>query len=126
MLRQSFGRRDAGHGDSLEDGLPETGPSDTTLLRSWTRGLATNLLNPKIGVFYVAMLPQFIPESSPHLLMGLVLAGVHDAEGMVWFSGLIFSAHLAGRWLHNGAAHRVLDRITGSVLIGFGIKLASE
>jgi threonine/homoserine/homoserine lactone efflux protein len=121
MLRHSFGRHDA-----LEDDLPETGPSDNTLLRSWIRGLATNLLNPKIGVFYMAMLPQFIPENSPHLLMGLVLAGVHDAEGMIWFSALIFSAHLAGRWLRGGAAHRVLDRITGSVLIGFGIKLASE
>lgn len=126
MLRHSFERRRSGSGDSFEDGLVDTGPSDNTLLRSWTRGLAINLLNPKIGVFYMAMLPQFIPENSSHLLMGLVLAGVHDAEGMVWFGALIFSAHLAGRWLRGGAAHRVLDRITGSVLIGFGIKLASE
>ena len=126
ILRHSFGRRASGQGDSLDGDLPEAGPSDITLVRSWTRGLATNLLNPKIGVFYVAMLPQFIPENSPHLLMGLVLAGVHDTEGMVWFSALIFSAHAAGRWLRGGAAARVLDRITGSVLIGFGIKLASE
>jgi threonine/homoserine/homoserine lactone efflux protein len=121
MLRHSFARS-----SSLEAEPPEAGPSDSTLARSWTRGLATNLLNPKIGVFYMAMLPQFIPQDAPHLLMGLALAGVHDAEGLVWFSALIFSAHLAGRWLRGGAAHRALDRITGSVLIGFGIKLASE
>lgn len=128
MLRQSFRRHGSGHGEggSPLDGLPETGPPDNTPLRSWSRGLTTNLLNPKIGVFYMAMLPQFIPEDSPHLLMGLMLAGVHDAEGMIWFSGLIFGAHVAGRWLRSGAAHRVLDRITGSVLIGFGLKLASE
>lgn len=120
MLRHSFRRL------SAESDLPQGTASDSTLLRSWTRGLTTNLLNPKIGVFYMAMLPQFIPQSAPHLLMGLALAGVHDAEGIVWFTGLIFSAHLAGRWLRGGAAHRVLDRITGCVLIGFGIKLASE
>jgi len=120
MLRHSFRRL------SAEPDLPQGTASDGTLLRSWTRGLTTNLLNPKIGVFYMAMLPQFIPQNSPHLLMGLALAGVHDVEGIVWFTGLIFSAHLAGRWLRGGAAHRVLDRITGCVLIGFGIKLASE
>jgi threonine/homoserine/homoserine lactone efflux protein len=121
MLRQSLQRR-----GSLEAALPSSGAADATLARSWTRGLTTNLLNPKIGVFYMAMLPQFIPQNSPHVLMGLVLAAVHDVEGMVWFTGLIFSAHLAGRWLRDGAAHRVLDRVTGCVLIGFGIRLASE
>jgi threonine/homoserine/homoserine lactone efflux protein len=121
MLRHSFAQRSA-----LESDNPQSAVSDSTLLRSWTRGLTTNLLNPKIGVFYMAMLPQFIPQNSSHLLMGLALAGVHDAEGLVWFTGLIFSAHLAGRWLRGGAAHRILDRITGCVLIGFGIKLASE
>lgn len=121
MLRHSFARRGA-----LESDLPQSTVSDSTLLRSWARGLTTNLLNPKIGVFYMAMLPQFIPQNAPHLLMGLALAAVHDVEGLVWFTGLIFSAHLAGRWLRGGAAHRVLDRITGCVLIGFGIKLASE
>jgi threonine/homoserine/homoserine lactone efflux protein len=58
--------------------------------------------------------------------MGLALAGVHDAEILAWFSALIFSAHLTGRRLRGVAARRVLDRITGSVLIAFGIKLASR
>lgn len=126
MLRHSFRRGDSAQHDLLDADPPQAGPADRTLVRSWSRGLATNLLNPKIGVFYMAMLPQFIPEHAPHLLMGLALAGVHDAEGMAWFSALILSAHLAGRRLRGGVAHRVLDRITGSVLIGFGIKLASE
>lgn len=121
MLRHSFAKRDA-----IEADLPQGAVSDGTLVRSWTRGLTTNLLNPKIGVFYMAMLPQFIPQNSSHLLMGLALAAVHDVEGLIWFTGLIFSAHLAGRWLRGSAAHRVLDRVTGCVLIGFGIKLASE
>ena len=93
-------------------------------VQSWFRGVTTNLLNPKIGVFYVAMLPQFIPAGAPHLLMGLTLAGVHDAEGIAWFTLLISAAHMARRVLANGRAHTIVDRITGIVLVGFGLRLA--
>jgi threonine/homoserine/homoserine lactone efflux protein len=105
----------SGHADSA----PRPGS-----LRLWSRGVLTNLLNPKVGVFYVAMLPQFIPARSPHLLMGLALAGVHDVEGMIWFTLLITAAHRARRWLSGGRVKRGLDRITGAVLIGFGVRLA--
>jgi threonine/homoserine/homoserine lactone efflux protein len=91
---------------------------------AWTRGVMTNLLNPKIGVFYAAMLPQFIPQGVPHLPMGLLLAFVHDLEGMVWFTLLIFGTQLVRGWLSKAAVQRAMDRITGTVLIGFGIKLA--
>ena len=57
---------------------------------SWRRGLLTNLLNPKIGAFYVAVLPQFIPAGTSHLAVGLLLALVHDVEGMLWFTAIIF------------------------------------
>lgn len=105
-------------------GQPALGRPDSTLVRSWSRGLGTNLLNPKIGVFYMAMLPQFIPANAPHLLMGLTLAIVHDVEGLAWFTALILGAHVASRWLRSSPVHRIMDRITGTVLIGFGIKLA--
>lgn len=92
--------------------------------RSWLRGTTTNLLNPKIGAFYVAILPQFIPAHAPHLLMGLVLASVHDAEGIIWFTALISAVHLARRLLDSYQARTIMDRITGTVLVGFGLKLA--
>jgi threonine/homoserine/homoserine lactone efflux protein len=92
--------------------------------RSWFRGTTTNLLNPKIGAFYVAMLPQFLPAHASHLLMGLVLAGIHGAEGIIWFTLLISAAHLARRFLGSDRAHKIMDRITGTALIGFGVKLA--
>jgi hypothetical protein len=47
--------------------LQSNGVLDGTLVRSRTRGLTTNLLNPKIGVFYMAMLPQLIPQNSPRV-----------------------------------------------------------
>jgi threonine/homoserine/homoserine lactone efflux protein len=72
----------------------------------------------------VAVLPQFIPAHASHLLMGLALAGIHDAEGIVWFTGLIGAVHLARRFLDSSRVHKIMGRITGTVLIGFGLKLA--
>jgi threonine/homoserine/homoserine lactone efflux protein len=95
-----------------------------SVFRTWLRGATANLLNPKIGAFYLAMLPQFIPAHSSHLLMGLALAGIHDAEGLIWFTALISAVHLARRFLDSNRVHKIMDRITGTVLIGFGLKLA--
>lgn len=88
------------------------------------RGLLTNLLNPKVGAFYVAMLPQFIPDEAPHAAMGLLLAGVHVAEGLVWSAVLIGFASLMSGFLRAPAVRRALDRLTGVVIVGFGIRLA--
>ncbi|MEV4476054.1 LysE family translocator [Nonomuraea salmonea] len=88
------------------------------------RGLLTNLLNPKVGAFYVAMLPQFIPDGAPHAVMGLVLAGVHVVEGLVWSAGLIGFASLMSGVLRSARVRRVLDRVTGVVIVGFGVRLA--
>jgi threonine/homoserine/homoserine lactone efflux protein len=123
MLWHTWGRR-ATRGTEAASREQESSVAAGSVLRSWARGVTTNLLNPKIGAFYVAILPQFIPAHSPHLLMGLTLAGVHDAEGIIWFTMLISAAHLARRFLESERAQRIMDRVAGTVLIGFGVKLA--
>ena len=60
------------------------------------------------------------------VLMGLLLAGVHCLLAMVWFSALIFGTQFASTWLKNARSIRLIDRITGGVLIGFGVKVALE
>jgi threonine/homoserine/homoserine lactone efflux protein len=122
MLWRTWRRR-ATDGDD-PTGQPLTPAAPGSVLRSWSRGVATNVLNPKIGAFYVAILPQFIPAHAPHLLMGLALAGVHDVEGIAWFTILIGAAHLARRFLASDRARKIMDRVTGTVLIGFGLRLA--
>lgn len=137
--RRSTARRDAtsshatsSHATSSSDatssdatsGQPTAPGRAQGLFRSWLRGTTANLLNPKIGAFYVAILPQFIPDRASHLLMGLALAGIHDAEGITWFAILISAVHLARRFLDSSRIHKIMDRITGTVLIGFGLKLA--
>jgi threonine/homoserine/homoserine lactone efflux protein len=91
--------------------------------RSWARGLLTNLLNPKIGAFYVAVLPQFIPAHGSHLAIGLLLAFVHDLEGLIWFTAIILGTHSVRRWLARRSVRRAIDGATGATLIGFGLKL---
>ncbi|TPW70126.1 LysE family translocator [Schumannella sp. 10F1B-5-1] len=93
------------------------------LLRAWLTGATTNLLNPKVGVFYIATIPQFIPHGSSPILMGLVLALVHNLLSAVWFAGLIAASSFAARWLRHPRATRIIDRVTGTVLVGFGVKL---
>jgi threonine/homoserine/homoserine lactone efflux protein len=90
----------------------------------WGRGFLTNLLNPKMGVFYVALLPQFIPPGAPTFAFGVLLAGVHIVLGTAWSAVLVGLAHRLRAVLRRPAARRVMDRITGTVITGFGLRLA--
>jgi len=95
-------------------------------LRWFIRGLLTNLLNPKVGVFYVTFLPQFIPSHVNVIGFSVLLALVHDVEGVLWFAALIFVTQPLARWLRHPRTSTVLNRITGGVFILFGARLAFE
>lgn len=90
------------------------------------QGFTTNILNPKVGAFYVALLPQFIPTDAPQLLWGVQLAGVHVVLGTVWLGTLLVLARSVGAWLRRPRVSRGLDGIAGAAIIGFGVKLAFE
>ncbi|TFV86145.1 LysE family translocator [Blastococcus sp. CT_GayMR16] len=105
-------------------GVEPDGTTDSSPWRAARQGLATNLLNPKVGVFYVALLPQFLPSGSDPLAVGLLLAGVHALISVVWFAVLITLATALGRRLRRPATVRAIDGVTGTTLVGFGIKLA--
>jgi threonine/homoserine/homoserine lactone efflux protein len=101
------------------------GTSDPAPRANWLlRGLLTNLLNPKVGAFYVSFLPQFIPAAASVGWTTLLLASVHAALGLLWFALLIVATRPLGRALRNPAVVRGLDRATGAVLIFFGLRLA--
>ena len=89
-------------------------------------GATVNLLNPKVGMFYLATIPQFLPAGVPPLAMGLLLAALHAALGLAWFTLLIAASRLASRWLSSGRTLRVVDRITGGVLVVLGVRVALE
>jgi threonine/homoserine/homoserine lactone efflux protein len=107
------------HGDRPASDVPGSA------LRAARAGLLTNLLNPKVGVFYVALLPQFVPAGSDPLPVGLLLAAVHGALSAVWFLLLISLATALSRWLRRPTTVRVIDGVTGTALVGFGVRLAA-
>lgn len=109
-------------GTATAAGQAAAGPG--TVRTDWFSGLTTSLLNPKVGVFYMAMIPQFMPADAPALLMGALLPLVHNAEAMAWFAAIILATSHARRWLQSPAATKVTDRIAGVVLIGFAAKIA--
>ncbi|WP_326679147.1 LysE family translocator [Streptomyces sp. NBC_01237] len=119
MLRDTLQKRPAS--DTNDSGL--LAGTDSTS-GGWRQGTLTNLLNPKMGAFYVAVLPQFIPVGANHFTMGLLLTTVHILIGLIWSAVLIGFAQVLHGWLRRPQARRLLDRITGTVIAAFGIRLA--
>jgi threonine/homoserine/homoserine lactone efflux protein len=93
---------------------------------SYLQGLLTNALNPKIAVFYLAFLPQFLSPGDPVVLKSALLIGIHYLEGLVWLSLLAFSVGRLGKWLARPRVRRTLDALLGTAMIGFGLKLAAD
>ena len=100
-------------------------PDGRSIRRAVRLGLVTNLLNPKVGVFYVALLPQFVPPGSDALAVGLLLAAVHAGLSLVWFALLIGLVRGLGRRLRSPRTVRGVDGATGAVLVGFGVGLGA-
>jgi threonine/homoserine/homoserine lactone efflux protein len=88
------------------------------------RGMLTNLLNPKVGVFYVSFLPQFIPAGVNVPAATMALAGIHVLLGLMWFAILIGATAPLGKALRRPGVLHALDRLTGGVFLLFAAKLA--
>jgi threonine/homoserine/homoserine lactone efflux protein len=84
------------------------------------------LLNPKVGVFYVTFLPLFIPARVNVVGFSMLLASIHVVEGIIWFAVLIAAVRPLSLWLRNTRAAKAVDRVTGAVFVGFGIRLLLE
>jgi threonine/homoserine/homoserine lactone efflux protein len=95
--------------------------------RSWLlRGLLNNLLNPKVGVFYVSFLPQFTPAGVPAAPWMVLLAAMHVAMSLVWFGVIIGATRPIAQALQRSAVITWLDRLTGGVFVAFGLRLALD
>jgi threonine/homoserine/homoserine lactone efflux protein len=106
----------------------DAGPASTRQgAHSWlVRGLLTNLLNPKVGIFYITLLPQFIPRGASVIGYSLLFTSIHVAEGILWLTVLTIAVRPLRSWLTRRTVVRALDCGTGTVLIGCGVVLALE
>lgn len=88
------------------------------------KGMLGNVLNPKIGIFYVSFLPQFIPVGHSPLIWTFILVSIHVAIGTLWSVTLILSTHFASDILNKSRVVKAMDRATGFLFLGFAAKLA--
>src|SRR3569623_1324974 len=88
------------------------------------RGFLCNILNPKVGVFYVSFLPQFIPAGANVPLWTAMLVGIHAILTVPWFALLIAATAPLARAMRKPQVLKGLDRTVGAVCLAFGAKLA--
>ena len=105
------------------------GDAPASVGSSWAayrQGVVTNVLNPKVALFFLAFLPQFVDAASPHRTAAFLLLGlVFVASGTVWCVVLVwFAAALSRRVRERPAAGQWLNRVSGGVFIGLGVKVA--
>lgn len=123
---------DAVVADRADDAPRATSATRTTVrgprgdLSAYRAGMLSNLLNPKIGVFYLTLLPQFVPAGVPVLPMTMLLAAIHALQALLWLAAVAWLVSRARELMGRGAVRRAMERITGTVLIGLGLRLALE
>ena len=104
---------------------PMTSPH-VKLRRAYLNGVISNACNPKIGIFFVAFLPSMMPTGVPARQFSLVLGAWFAVETGLWLAAVVWMAEHAKRWLDRPRWQRRLEQVTGVVLIGFGIRIATE
>lgn len=101
----------------------QSGLVQRSAIASLKQGFLTNMLNPKVGVFYLTFLPQFIPAGVNVALFSFLLACIHVFISMLWFGLLISAALPMGRFLKRPRLVKAMDRASAIVFLGFGAKL---
>jgi threonine/homoserine/homoserine lactone efflux protein len=93
---------------------------------SFLQGIATNVLNPKVALFFLAFLPQFIdPASTTKTTAFLALGGTFITTGFIWCLVLATAAsRLQGFFSRNVGARIALGRTVGALFVGLGLRLA--
>ncbi|GAA1866744.1 LysE family translocator [Actinomadura bangladeshensis] len=104
----------------------EPAQTRTSGLTAFRTGLTTNLLNPKVGVFYMSLLPQFVPDGASMFWTSVLFAAVHAAESLLWLVLIVAAAAAARRTLARPTVKRRLQQLTGAAFVAFGLRLATE
>jgi threonine/homoserine/homoserine lactone efflux protein len=96
---------------------------ETTTRGAFAAGLFTNLLNPKVAVFFLALWPQFLPQHASVLDVA-VMAGVVAAAPLAWFLLLANVVTALRRFLVTAKVRRTLDGVMGTLLVALGVRIA--
>ena len=91
---------------------------------AYFEGLLTNILNPKVALFYLSLFPQFIKGDESVMAQSLMLVTIHASLSMVWFSSMTLLFDRLGNRLGDSGVKRNLQAVTSVMLIGLGMKIA--
>lgn len=92
----------------------------------YVAGLTTDLLNPKVGVFFVTFLPGFVPRGAPVGPTSALFGTIFVVETFLYFVVLVALVDRITGLMRNPTVRRRLDRVTGLILVTFGLRLATE
>ncbi|KZL18262.1 Threonine efflux protein [Pseudovibrio axinellae] len=95
-----------------------------TLLKAYSEGFLTNLLNPKVSMFYLAAFPQFMAVGENAVLSSFMLVFLHSVINAIWFAAMVLLFSRLVGVAQSGRFQRWLKAVTGGVFIAFGVKLA--
>ena len=92
----------------------------------FAQGFLTNVLNPKVALFFLAFVPQFIDADAPHKALAFIILGcIFNLNGMLWCNALaLFTAHASARLKVSPLVSLWLNRATGGLFVWLGVKLA--
>jgi threonine/homoserine/homoserine lactone efflux protein len=93
---------------------------------AYAQGLLTSGANPKLAVFFIALLPQFVPDGAPVLAWTLAMAAILIAVDLVYFTALAWVVSRAKRTLVGSRLARRVEQLTGAVMIALGVRVALE
>ena len=104
-------------GRAVDDGEPAASRS------SYATGLVTSGANPKLAVFFIALLPQFVPSGAPVLPWTLAMAAILICVDLIYFTALAWAVTRAKRAI---VGSRRIERVTGAVMVALGVRVALE
>ncbi|AZD15518.1 LysE family translocator [Pseudomonas chlororaphis] len=104
--------------------LSPAGGTDKATTNWFFKGMMGNVLNPKIGIFYVSFLPQFIPQGQPLITWTFGLVGIHVVIGLLWSIILIGATQPLAKMLRSEKVITWMDRATGMIFVLFAARLA--
>ncbi|WP_129116016.1 LysE family translocator [Halegenticoccus tardaugens] len=100
---------------------------DYSLAESYRKAVVINVSNPKVAVFVLAFFPQFVPATANASLQMSILGMLYAGLSVLYLGGVaLFASQVRHRLLHSDAIRKAVQYVSGSILVGFGVKLALE